>query len=94
PSRYLPRTEGGNKEPYPTFHFGFGRRVCPGRYLGDGNFWIAVATILALFKIERVKDKNGVEIMPTIGLDTGLTSHPKPYECNIRIRDENAQALL
>ncbi|KAF9446191.1 cytochrome P450 [Macrolepiota fuliginosa MF-IS2] len=94
PSRYLPRTEGGNEEPYPTFHFGFGRRVCPGRYLGDRNFWIAAATILSIFRIERIKDKNGDEVIPTIGMDTGLTSHPRPYECNIRIRDERAQVLL
>ncbi|KAF9441618.1 hypothetical protein P691DRAFT_683334, partial [Macrolepiota fuliginosa MF-IS2] len=100
PSRYLPRTEGGNEEPYPTFYFGFIRtilwnvRVCPGRYLGDSNFWIAVATILSISKIERIKDKNGEEIIPTIGMNTGLTSHPKPYECNIRVRDQRAQSLL
>ncbi|KAF9443660.1 cytochrome P450 [Macrolepiota fuliginosa MF-IS2] len=94
PSRYEPRAEGGGGEQFPGFHFGFGRRVCPGRYLADGNLWIAAATILSLFKIERIKDMNGDEIIPSIGLDTGLTSHPKPYECTIRIRNEKAGALL
>ncbi|KAF9442288.1 cytochrome P450 [Macrolepiota fuliginosa MF-IS2] len=72
PSRYRPRTEGGNEEPFPTFHFGFGR-VCPGRYLADGNFWIAVATVLSLFNIEKAKDVNGEYIIPSVGMITGLT---------------------
>ncbi|KAF9446807.1 cytochrome P450 [Macrolepiota fuliginosa MF-IS2] len=94
PSRYLPRTEGGNEESFPAFQFGFGRRVCPGRYLADNGIWIAAATILSLFNIERVKDVNGKEIIPSIGMITGLTSHPKRYECNIQIRSETARALL
>ncbi|KAF9443654.1 cytochrome P450 [Macrolepiota fuliginosa MF-IS2] len=94
PSRYRPKAEGGNEEQFPVFQFGFGRRVCPGRYLADGSFWIAATTILSLFKIERAKDVNGDEITPSTGLDTGLTSHPKPYKCNIRFRSEKARALL
>ncbi|KAF9446806.1 cytochrome P450 [Macrolepiota fuliginosa MF-IS2] len=94
PSRYRPKTEGGNEEPFPAFQFGFGRRVCPGRYLADGNLWIAAATILSLFRIEKVKDAKGEEIIPSTDLKSGLVSHPKPYKCNIRIRDEKARSLL
>ena len=35
------------------FVFGFGRRLCPGRYLADVELYLVVATTLALFNIER-----------------------------------------
>jgi alanine racemase len=48
---------------------------CPGRHLADTNFWIAVATILALFKIEKVKNENGEDIIPQVHMQTGLTRY-------------------
>ncbi|KAJ3570930.1 hypothetical protein NP233_g4088 [Leucocoprinus birnbaumii] len=98
PSRYLPVPEGGNGEPRPAAPFGLGRRVCPGRHLADTNFWIAAATMLTLFKIDRAKNANGTEMVPEVGTKTGLsrshdTSHPKPYQCEIHLRNDAARAL-
>lgn len=31
--------------------FGYGRRVCPGRYMADAQIWISIACILAVFEI-------------------------------------------
>ncbi|KAH8663471.1 cytochrome P450 [Tricladium varicosporioides] len=81
PDRFLPVSESGGGEPIPMGHFGFGRRVCPGQYLGFASAWIVVATILAKFKISPAKDEDGKDIMPIMEFTTGITSHPVPFSC-------------
>lgn len=81
PDRFLPVSEGGAGEPIPVAQFGFGRRVCPGQYLGFTSVWIVVATILAKFNISPAKDKDGRDIMPKLEFSTGITSHPAPFSC-------------
>lgn len=93
PSRFLPAPEGRG-EPYPNGPFGFGRRICPGRHLADASLWIAVASILATITISKALDENGKEITPEVGFTDGITSHPHPYQCRIRARNERAKALV
>ena len=53
PERFL-SVDGSTPERDPNeFVFGFGRRLCPGRYLADVELYLVVATTLALFNIER-----------------------------------------
>ena len=49
--------------PFPAETFGYGRRVCPGRYFAEDILFLAIASILAVFTIER-EDKDGYK-MPT-----------------------------
>ncbi|KAG6837602.1 hypothetical protein H0H93_006123 [Arthromyces matolae] len=63
PSRYLPAPVGRG-EPFSTSHFGFGRRICPGRHLADDSLWIAIATSLATVKFLKPLDDHGNEITP------------------------------
>ncbi|KAL4253122.1 hypothetical protein AB1N83_012925, partial [Pleurotus pulmonarius] len=84
PDRFLPKSEGGNEEPYLGAAFGFGRRICPGRHLATASIWIAVATLFATVDITKAKDENGTEILPEIRFQTGLTSRPKQFPCTIR----------
>ncbi|KAE9381135.1 cytochrome p450 monooxygenase [Stipitochalara longipes BDJ] len=86
PDRYLPLSEGGADEPIPTGQFGFGRRVCPGQYLGFASIWIVVATILAKFDISPVKDEEEKDILPRLEFSTGITSHPMPFSCTFTPR--------
>ncbi|KAH8599763.1 cytochrome P450 [Bisporella sp. PMI_857] len=79
--RYLPVTEGGLGEPLPVGHFGFGRRICPGQYLGFASAWIAFASLLATFDISKAKNQEGKEIEPKLEFSTGITSHPLPFPC-------------
>ena len=44
--------------------FGFGRRICPGRYLAVESLWIAVALVLATIDIKQVIDQDGLPIIP------------------------------
>lgn len=45
--------------------FGYGRRVCPGRFLARDSVWITVACVLALFDVRPAKDADGKPIIPS-----------------------------
>ncbi|KAF8994703.1 cytochrome P450 [Cyathus striatus] len=45
--------------------WGYGRRVCPGRYLAFSTVWIALASILAVYDISKPIDENGNVIEPS-----------------------------
>lgn len=55
------------------FVFGFGRRICPGRFMAYDMMWIAIACILAVFDISPAKDENGQDILPPVENDPGFT---------------------
>ena len=57
PERYLD-PELLKQEP---FTFGFGRRICVGRYLGEAVMWIAAASVLACFTVVPLK-RDGKEV--------------------------------
>ncbi|KAG5636390.1 hypothetical protein H0H81_008224 [Sphagnurus paluster] len=63
PTRYLPAPLGRG-EPRPVAHWGFGRRICPGRHFADSSLWIAIATILSTLSLSKALDKDGNEITP------------------------------
>ncbi|KAG1746225.1 cytochrome P450 [Suillus lakei] len=46
--------------------FGFGRRVCPGRFFAEGLLWAAFVQILATLHFSKAKDANGrpIEVNP------------------------------
>ncbi|KAK7049443.1 hypothetical protein VNI00_006049 [Paramarasmius palmivorus] len=61
PKRFL--TEDGScNNDNMFFTFGFGRRICPGRYFAADAIWIAIACILAVFDISKAKDEAGNDI--------------------------------
>lgn len=39
-------------------------RACPGRWFGDGNIWLIIASTLATFNVEKARDGNGEVITP------------------------------
>ncbi|KZT03208.1 cytochrome P450 [Laetiporus sulphureus 93-53] len=74
--------------------FGFGRRICPGRYLADSSIWLAMATILASFNIAKAKDDKGNVITPTPAFLPGLVNHPKLFRCHISPRSQEMRTLI
>jgi len=56
------------------FPFGFGRRVCAGRYFADASLWIAIASLLATFRFMKPLDSDGKEVDPIFEWTTGLVS--------------------
>ncbi|KAJ8588852.1 cytochrome P450 [Rhizopogon salebrosus TDB-379] len=64
-------------------YFGFGRRVCPGRFFAEGVLWAAFVQILASLRFSRAKDVNGrlIEVSPVF--TNGITSQPAPFQLSI-----------
>lgn len=47
-------------------------RICPGRHLAYSAVWIAVASILTVFNIEKARDQEGRIIDPGEEYDSAL----------------------
>ncbi|KAH7905951.1 cytochrome P450 [Hygrophoropsis aurantiaca] len=66
--------------------FGFGRRICVGRYVADASLWSAMALMLATFNFSKAKDNNGKDIEPEVKWTSGVTTHPEPFKLSITPR--------
>ncbi|KAF2014331.1 cytochrome P450 [Aaosphaeria arxii CBS 175.79] len=88
PDRFL-KTDGHVPEPDPrNYVFGFGRRICPGRYVADNALFITIAQSLAVFDIKP----DGA--LPKVAFESGAISHPVPYRTSIKPRSELHRALI
>lgn len=93
PERFL---ACGTKDPEAdprTIAFGFGRRICPGRYLADESLWLSVVASLAAFDISKAVE-NETEITPETNPSPYTISHPKPFKCSIKPRSPKALELI
>ncbi|KAI6155075.1 cytochrome P450 [Pisolithus tinctorius] len=85
PGRYL--TPDGKLKPDAqqdnSQYFGFGRRVCPGRFFAGDSLWAAAAVLLSAFRFEKARDAFGKEIEIEPVFRHGMVSHPEPYRCSI-----------
>lgn len=96
PARFLaPRSE-----PDPRAEaFGFGRRVCPGRYFAEASLFLEMVQMLAVFKISRVLDADGehevgVETLDGVRMKSGVLAHPSAFECRVEPRSERHAELV
>ncbi|KAH8100404.1 cytochrome P450 [Cristinia sonorae] len=95
PERWLDPKVLGNKDIDPLeIAFGFGRRVCPGKFLAlDLGFQLIVA-MLTVFKVSKAKDVSGVEITPKVEYTNGSVVWPVPFQCDIQPRSVQAKQLV
>jgi len=42
--------------------FGFGRRICPGRFFAEGNIWLFMANMIATMDIGKAVDERGRDV--------------------------------
>jgi cytochrome P450 len=63
--------------------YGFGRRICPGRYTADASIWAGLVTFLSTMTISKAKDAQGREIDVDPKFTCGVTSCPAPFPCII-----------
>jgi cytochrome P450 len=54
--------------------FGFGRRICPGRFFSHTGFFAIVAHVLSVFDIRESLDENGNEVKIIPNMTDGLIS--------------------
>lgn len=91
PERYLePRNE---PDPTPD-QFGYGRRVCPGRFIAPESLFITMARMLATFDIGKAVDDNGRQLKVEIASHVGIIDSPKPFPYTIRARSEKQIKLI
>ena len=70
PSRFL--TSDRKLDRYREGAFGLGRRICPGRHLALQTLWLAMAHVLATFRIEKPVDKDGNVMEPLEKFSNGV----------------------
>ncbi|PPQ93761.1 hypothetical protein CVT25_008141 [Psilocybe cyanescens] len=70
--------------------WGFGRRICPGRYMAASSIWITVASFIAAFDIEKVDETGGI----THGYSSGVIRIPLPFKCSIRPRTKAVEDFI
>lgn len=93
PERFL-EAEGCSPEMDPhSIAFGFGRRICPGRFLADNTVYLSVAQTLAVFNISNAT-QDGVAIKKSPRFEPGVISHPAPFQCSIAVRGPAEKALI
>ncbi|KAF8838805.1 cytochrome P450 [Paxillus ammoniavirescens] len=71
---------------FSSLLFGFGRRICPGRFFAEKAIWAAVTTILSTLRIDKAKDALGNEIEVKPVFIQAVAVHPAPFPCSITRR--------
>ncbi len=93
PERYLPGN-GLQPEPDPRkFVFGFGRRICPGRFLAEDALYINIVQTLAAFTISTSVG-DGEEEKTTFRFTPGTISRPEPFRCTVKPRSAQHEILV
>ncbi|KAF8260171.1 cytochrome P450 [Lactarius quietus] len=98
PARYLDerrqvKVPDGREEAHMAF--GFGRRICPGRYVAEGTLAIDFATLLWAMRFEHPEDARSelpVNLRTIAGV--GLTARPVPFEYRAVPRFSEAEGML
>ncbi|KAH7884803.1 CyP450 monooxygenase [Phlebopus sp. FC_14] len=98
PMRFMPEryigADGQLTDDLAQQQFGFGRRICVGKYLAETSIWLAIVSILAVFKIGNAKDEQGHDIDVIPEYTPGVIIHPKPYPFSISPRSPRSAQLI
>ncbi|KAE9386329.1 cytochrome P450, partial [Gymnopus androsaceus JB14] len=98
PERFLDASSGGPFIDIDSIHaYGFGRRICAGRYMADNTVWLTIASVLATLSFGKLKDKQGNEILvyeEYTNYFLRSSSYPKPFQCSITPRTPHAEKLI
>ncbi|KIJ32982.1 hypothetical protein M422DRAFT_265171 [Sphaerobolus stellatus SS14] len=84
----------GIRDPGNTGTFGFGRRVCPGRFMAEESLFISIASILYLFELSGSRDRSGNETPVEYERTSVFFSLPKNFMCTIKPRSKAAEELI
>lgn len=91
PERYIePRNEPDPAE----YAFGYGRRICPGRYLAEDSIFMTCVRFLAVFNMRKAVGEDGKEIDVVVDGTPGLISHPADYAYSITPRSDKHVELV
>ncbi|KAJ6527877.1 cytochrome P450 [Mycena vulgaris] len=74
--------------------FGFGRWSCLGRYMGLDSVWVMIASMLAVFNINKPIGEDGKVVEPPPGHISELVVVPAPFKCSIKPRSGYTAELI
>lgn len=74
--------------------FGFGRRICPGRFFAEANIWMLMTNMIATMDIGKAVDEKGREIDAPVEYVGSFVRHAKPFKCKVEYRSEKARVLV
>ncbi|KAI0693295.1 CyP450 monooxygenase [Cerioporus squamosus] len=100
PERFIPERflRDGKLDPDvcdpAQFVFGYGRRVCPGRYFAEASLFINIAMVLHVFTITPPLDENKDPIQIEMQMENKIVSHPIDCRCTIKPRSERVRQLI
>lgn len=93
PERFL-GVDGREPEMDPrAVVYGFGRRICPGRFLADNTLYLSVSQSLAAFHITKAT-QNGKEVEVKPEFLPGVIGHPVPWKYEIKPRSAEHEAMI
>ncbi|KAJ8503077.1 hypothetical protein ONZ45_g11173 [Pleurotus djamor] len=102
PERYLnstgkvvtPATIATKDEGHVTY--GFGRRLCVGRYVANSNLFIQAASVLWAFQILPERDEKGDALLPDVNAEDvdGLLLAPPKFRCRLVPRGGEVLAIV
>jgi len=70
--------------------WGFGRRICPGRFMAASTIWITVASLIAAFDMKKSHESGGLDH----AYGPGILRIPMPFTCTLRPRSKEIEALI
>jgi len=75
--------------------FGFGRRSCPGKYMGAKSVWIGITQLMWGFDITHAEDETGHIIPIDPGnVTSGINIEPEEFEMSIVPRSETHKRTI
>ncbi|KAF7346243.1 hypothetical protein MSAN_01851300 [Mycena sanguinolenta] len=76
--------------------YGFGSRLCVGKYMANDTLFINIAFILWALKLEPAKRADGERVSPSVDafVHTGLVMKPAPFDCEFSCRFHGAQNII
>ncbi|KAF3391846.1 hypothetical protein DPV78_010698 [Talaromyces pinophilus] len=74
--------------------FGYGRRKCPGEYMGRNSLFIVVSRILWAYNINHVVRNGQTMKVEEWDIEHHFTSAPAPFEVSFEVRDERRREII
>ncbi len=100
PERFIPVAERPAETDPSKVVFGFGRRACPGRILGENALFVYIAQTLAVFNIKVPENlvtaigKGESQKEEALRFTPGTICRPEPFDCTVTLRSKHHQDLV
>ncbi|KAI0050246.1 cytochrome P450 [Auriscalpium vulgare] len=94
PERFLTAEGQFKDDPRLNAIFGFGKRICPGRFLAESTIFLTAAMVLSTFFVGRPKGSSEqAAIDNNVNVGQAI-AQPQPFQCSISPRSAMAEELI